>query len=172
MINYVEQKEGNIFFIPLFLPDDIKTTFKSFSRKKFDPNEKYAFGRLIDDVGHGGDHLIEIFKYTGPIPDNKEVIVNSGSLFDPIHVVGPFEKKRWRFIFEDPNYDKYKDSDYENIAFLLGGYDSPELWKGGEKIGKISIEESKRYNSWIDFPSTQAETMIRDALEGKEVSFY
>ena len=171
MINYVEQKEGNIFLIPLFLPDDIKTTFKSFSRKKFDPNEKYAFGRLIDDAGHGGDHLVEIFKYTGPIPDNKEVIVNSRRLFDPIHVVGPFEKKRWRFIFEDPNYDKYKDSDYENIAFF-SDYSCPTLWKGGKRLGSISVAESKKYNSWTMFHPTQAETMIRDALEGKEVSFY
>lgn len=172
MIDYAEQKEGNIFFIPLFLPNDIKTTFKSYSRNKFDPNKEYAFGRLIDDAGKGGDNLVEIFNYTGPIPKNKETIIESGRLFDPIHVIGGFEKKRWRFIFDDPNYDKYKDSDYGNITFLLGGYDCPELWKGGEKLGKISIEESKKYNSWIDFPPTQAEDAIRDVLAGKEVSFY
>ena len=63
MMNYVEQREGNIFFIPLFIPNDNKP-YKSFSRKKFNPNDRYAFGRLIDDVGYGGDHLIEIFKYT------------------------------------------------------------------------------------------------------------
>ena len=172
MIKYTERKEGNIFLIPLFLPNDFKTALKNYSRNKFDPKENYAFGRLIDDTGIGGDCLVEIFKYVGEIPDNKEIIIKSGRLFNPIHAVGGFEKKRWRFIFEDFNYDKYKNSDYDNITFLLGDYQSPELWKGGKNLGSITVEESKKYYSWIVYMPTDVQTKIHSILNGEKVSFY
>lgn len=171
MIHYIERKEGNIFIIPLFLPDDFETAFKSYSRNKFDPEKEYAFGRLIDDGGKGGEYLIEIFKYTGSIPESKDIIIKSGRLFKPIHAVAGFEKKRWRFVFEDLKYDKYKDSDYDKITFVLGGYECPVLWQGGKTIGNISVKESKQYYHWIIYLPTDVSTMIKKVLKGDKVSF-
>ena len=63
------------------------------------------------------------------------------------------------------------DSDYKNITFFMG-YDDPKLWRGGVFLGNISIEESKKLNSWTCFLPTQSENLIKDILEGREVSFY
>ncbi|MEI0493057.1 Imm26 family immunity protein [Brachyspira intermedia] len=104
-MKYFEKKEGNIFFIPLFLPNDIKDNIKSYSKTNFTSEGNYAFGRLIEIDKSGGD-LIEIFNYTGNIPNDKYDIIKSGLMFEPMHISMAFTKKRWRFIFEELNYDR------------------------------------------------------------------
>ena len=159
-MNYLEEKEGNIFFIPLFLPLEIKENRKSYSSFKFDRNEIYAFGRLID-IDKSSGELIEIFNYIGKVPDDKNIIINSGIKFEPLHITMAFEKKRWRFIFETENYQKEKDSNYSQITFLLGDIDSPILWKGGLKT-KISTDEAKKHREWIISPPTIIEEAIQE----------
>ncbi|MDG1331782.1 MAG: Imm26 family immunity protein [Crocinitomicaceae bacterium] len=158
-MNYLEEKEGNIFFIPLFLPNGIKDNNKSYTRKKFETSAQYAFGRLIEIDKSAGD-LVEIFNYIGTIPSDSSVITESGLMFKPFHIAMAFSKKRWRFIFETPAYDKEKDSNYSEISFLMGNRDSPIHWKGGEKNpfgGDPSL-----YERWIIHPPTKVEDMIRD----------
>lgn len=53
-MKYLEEKEGSIFFIPLFLPDNIKDGIKSYYRYKFDEKSQYAYGRLIESDTSGG----------------------------------------------------------------------------------------------------------------------
>jgi len=161
-MKYLDKKEGSIFFIPLFLPKNIKDNNKSYYRYKFKKDELYAFGRLIDD-GEGSGDLIEVFNYTGDIPDDMSIIVNSGLMFKPLHIEG-FRKKRYRFIFEDNNYNKNRDSNYQEIGFLLGGC----LWKGGEQedgLSEIEMKEySKYYNSMRIYAPTQLEKKIIEKL--------
>jgi hypothetical protein len=159
-MKYLEEKEGNIFFIPLFLSLDYKDNRKSYSTYKFDENENYAFGRLIDIDKSSGD-LIEIFNYTGKIPENINIILKSGLKFEPIHIARAFEKKRWRFISETENYDKEKDSNYSQITFLLGDRDSPILWKGG-KQSKINLIDSTNIKRWVVHHPTIIEEGIKE----------
>ena len=158
-MNYLDKKEGSIFFIPLFLPKTIKDSIKSYYRYKFKKEELYAFGRIID-IEEGGGDLVEIFNYTGIIPDDINIIIDSGLMFKPLHVGQGFTTKRYRFIFEDDNYNKDSDSNYQEIGFLLGGY----LWKGGKKDKDLSEAEmqeySKYYNSMIIYSPTQLEKKI------------
>lgn len=160
-LNYCEEKEGNIFFIPLFLPNNIKNNRKSYFRYKFDVNNKYAFGRLIEVDKSGGD-LIEIFNYVGNIPSNANVIIESGLMFKPLHMAMAFSKKRWRFIFDNPKYNRNKDSNYQNISFLLGDEDKPILWQGGQK--KPYKGNMNLYDRWIVYPPTKLEDMIREKI--------
>jgi len=161
-MEYLEEKEGNIFFIPLFLPNGIKENNKNHARTKFDSSSDYAFGRLIEIDKSSGD-LIEIFNYTGQIPENKDVIINSGKMLDPLHVSMGFSKKRWRFIFETLDYDREKDSNYSKISFLMGEADSPIHWKGGTK--QPYKGDSGLYNHWIVYPPTKTENMIRKKIK-------
>ncbi|MEI0494488.1 Imm26 family immunity protein [Brachyspira intermedia] len=52
------------------------------------------------------------FNYTGNIPNDKDDIIKSELMFKPLHISMAFAKKRWRFIFEELNYDREKDSNY------------------------------------------------------------
>lgn len=158
-MNYLEEKEGNIFCIPLFLPEDIKDNRKNYARAQYDPNLEYAFGRLIEINKSTGD-LIEIFDYVGSIPFEKNVVIESGQMFTPIRITQAFEKKRWKFIFETENYNKEVNSNYKEICFVLGDRDSPILWKGGNK-SNISIDEAKKYKRWVIHHPTRIEEAIR-----------
>lgn len=158
-MKYFEKKEGNIFFIPLFLPNDIKDNIKSYSKTNFISEENYAFGRLIEIDKSGGD-LIEIFNYTGTIPNNKDNIIKSGLMFEPLHISMAFTKKRWRFIFEELNYDRERDSNYSKISFLLGDEYNPKLWLGGE-VKTIKNYDTNKYNEWIVYTPTGIEEIIR-----------
>jgi len=158
-MEYVEKKEGNIFFIPLFLDGGVKENIKNYKSYKFTNHESYAFGRLIEENNSTGD-LIEIFRYKGEIPDNNDVIIDSGRLIDPIHISLAFDKSRWRFIFESNCYDKNVDSNYSEIKFILGTENSYELWKGGEKQ-RISDNEAKKYNFWTIFNPTKIEEALK-----------
>jgi hypothetical protein len=163
MENKISKNEGNIFFIPLFLPLDFKNNLKNYYRFKFLPNELYSFGRLIEMDSSGGD-LVEIFKYTGNLTVDKNTIINSGLLFEPLHISLAFSKNRWQFIFDGKNYDKYNDSNYENIMFLLGTPEAPQLWKGGTK-NKINFYDRNKYREWIVYTPTQIETKIKKKIE-------
>jgi len=163
-MNYCDETEGGIFFIPLTLPNNIKNNRKNYYMHKFIEEDKYAFGRLIESDKTNGD-LIEVFKYVGNIPSKKEEILKTGRLFDPLHVSMGFEKQRWRFIFSDKNYNKINDSQYDKISFLIGDYDTPILWMGGKKLGSINTKEMNKYNHWVIYAPTQLENKIRDSLE-------
>ncbi|MEI0702081.1 Imm26 family immunity protein [Brachyspira intermedia] len=158
-MKYCEKKEGSIFFIPLFLPNDIKDNIKSYSKTNFTSEGNYAFGRLIEIYKSGGD-LIEIFNYTGNIPNDKYDIIKSGLMFEPMHISMAFTKKRWRFIFEELNYDRERDSNYSKIIFLLGDEYDPKLCIGG-KIKTIKKYDTNKYNEWIVYTPTEIETMIK-----------
>lgn len=158
-MKYFEEKEGNIFFIPLFLPNDIKDNIKSYSRSNFAPTLNYGFGRLIETDKSGGD-LVEIFNYTGTIPNTPDCIVNSGLMFPPLHVAMGFSKKRWRFVFEESDYNRERDSGYSTISFLLGDKANPKLWRGG-KQKLIDSYDTVKYCEWITYPPTEVEEMIR-----------
>ena len=158
-MNYLEEKEGNIFFIPLFLENNMKENTKNYSKYNFDKNSIYAYGRLIE-LNNSTGNLIEIFNYIGEIPDNYDKIINSGLLIKPIHTAMAFSKKRWRFIFETENYNKKLDSNYDEITFALGDRDFPILWKGGNKK-EISIIEAANYKRWIIHHPTRIEEAIR-----------
>jgi hypothetical protein len=158
-MNYLEEKEGNIFCIPLFLANDLKDNRKNYSRSQYDPSLEYAFGRLIEINKSSGD-LIEIFNYIGSIPIEKKNVIESGQMFTPIRITQAFEKKRWKFIFETENYKRDVDSNYNEIYFIQGDRDSPILWKGGKK-SNISIEEAKKYKRWVIHHPTRIEEAIR-----------
>lgn len=163
MMNYYDEIEGGIFFVPLFLPNNIKDNRKNYYKHKFSIEDQYAFGRLIESNKSSGD-LVEIFNYVGCIPDEPDTITESGQMFDPLHVAMGFEKKRWRFVFINKSYNKNVDSNYDHISFLLGDYDEPELWTGGKELGSIEKREMNKYNHWVVHASTQLEDKIQQSL--------
>jgi len=161
-LDYIDEKEGNIFFIPLFLESDIRDNRKSYSRYKFLPDALYAYARLIEIDKSSGD-LIEVFSYVGSVPDDSNTILNSPLLMESLHVCMGFSKKRWRFIFETPEYCREKHSNFSEIAFSLGDRESPILWKGGVQTdmepGKVND-----YKRWIVYPPTKLEELIREKI--------
>lgn len=160
---------GDIFTIPLFLPSNDDDYTLDYSKYKFPLNDIYAFGRLIE-IQVGNVDLIEVFSYTGRIPENPHIIIQLGRMFAPEHIGHPFSKNgRWRAVFSNPYYDMWRDSDYENISFL-----SPvgHMWKGKETINitkKQCIElEEAGMPYWIMHSRTDLEVEIRSALEERE----
>ena len=141
--NKFEIHAGDIFTIPLFLPSYQKwrrlDELIDYRKYKFHHDDIFAFGRLIEHQT-GNMELIEVFSYTGTIPETPEVILRSGRLFDPVMMVGAFTRGRWRFLFDDPHYDKWADSGYAEISFMLGM--GTTLWKGGEQT-RVSLEQGK-----------------------------
>ena len=169
---YIEnlgEKEGGIFCIPLFLSNDFKDNRKNYYRQKLEKSENYAFGRLIESDKTDGD-LIEIFNFIGEIPSSAEIVINSGRMFRPLHIAMAFEKKRWRFVFHDDNYDREKDSNYSKITFLLGDEIFPELWQGGVKHETESYDTTL-YDEWIVYLPVQIEDKIRAMKEEKCLNF-
>lgn len=165
-MNFLDKKEGNIFFIPLFLGTDIKDNRKNYWRYTFTNDAQYAYARLIKVDASSGD-LVEIFSYNGPVPDTPDVILNSPLLMKPLHVCMGFAKKRWRFIFETPEYDRQMHSHYSEITFLLGTRDSRILWKGGVQTDldpKDIQEHEDAHDNWIVYPPTKLEKRIREKL--------
>lgn len=166
-----EVSPGDIFWIPLFLPSHQMDDYElDYSKYKFHLNDIYAFGRLIE-IQAGNVDLIEVFSYTGQIPQNPEDIIHSGRMFAPEHIGHPFSRKgRWQVLFNNPDYDMWKDSDYENISFL-----SPELhmWKGKEKINitkekRIELKEAG-IPEWIFRTRIDLEVRIRSILEARGI---
>lgn len=168
-LKFIKEKcAGNIFLIPLYLPayqpwrenEDLI----NYGKYKFRIDDNYAFGRVIDDYRGGGD-LIEIFRYVGKIPSTPTIIISSGRLFKPVHIMMAFSKKRYPFIFSDDKYDKYQESDYQNISFLL----MTEMWKGGETTEMTQDEKKKLeldgISWWIVYTGTQLEERVCIALK-------
>lgn len=159
-----KNQAGNIFFIPLFLPNEGKTDLLHFGKFDFEPEAIYAYGRIIEENVLGGGKFVEIFNYIGPFPENKDMALSTGLMFPPVHVVAAFEKKRWRSLFEDPFYNKYKDSDYAHIKFLLPS----ALWEGGNKTEvtpqKHDALLAQGIQPWVIYLGSQLEDRIRDVL--------
>ncbi len=168
---------GDIFTIPLFLPSyqiwRELDEFMDYRKYQFHQEDVYAFGRLIEPVP-GNMNLIEIFSYVGKIPKSPEVIIHSERFFEPVMMVGAFSKGRWRFLFDNPHYDKWVDSDYANISFLMG--DNLTLWKGGETI-PLRQQDKKSESSdipyMIVYGSVGLEEKIRFllSLRGLELNY-
>lgn len=115
--------------------------------------------------------MIEVFSYTGKIPQDPESIIRSGRMFEPEHIGhSVFEKGRWQIIFNNPHYDMWKDSDYENISFL-----SPvgHMWKGKKEIKiteeiRIELKEAGIPN-WIMHFGVDLEVKIRSVIESQGI---
>lgn len=173
---------GDVFMIPLYLPScqEWRKTYDEFidyRKYKFSTDDVYAFGRIIE-CHSKNCWLMEIFSYIGAVPDSPGIIVSSERLFLPVVAGGSFDKGRWRIVFEDAGYDKWKDSDYENISFLYADRLFPRIWKGGREI-RISKEQYdaawKKGNppSMTVYGAVQMEIKIRKAFRerGMELNY-
>lgn len=107
---------GEIFCIPLFMPKDdwrLKTKLSDEDLEK-----DFAFGRVIET---SSSVLVEIFLKIGSAKTDIDEIVNSGIMFSPLQIFWDgVVKKRWRIIGKTENYDKYKDSNYDNLEMVFG----------------------------------------------------
>ncbi len=169
----IDVHPGDIFAIPLFLPSERDDYLGNidYSKYEFPSDDIYAFGRLIEMQAANVD-LIEIFSYIGQIPETPENIIHSGRMFAPEHIGrSSFTKGRWRVLFSNPHYDMWKDSDYENIAFL-----SPvgHMWKGKEEI-RITKEKRAELKEagipdWIMYFDVDLEIRIRSVLEAQGIA--
>lgn len=163
---------GDIFAIPLFLPCSQMGDYIDYRKYQFRKDDIYAFGRLID-IDMGNCSLIEVFGYVGKVPDTPEIIVNSGRLFKPVFVVSVLKTGRWPLLFENSHYDKWVDSNYENISFVLHS----ELWKGGKGI-KITqaqrreLLESGEFQQCVIYGGMDIERKIRSILEEKGLQLH
>lgn len=107
---------GEIFCIPLFMPkDDWKLKIKLSNE---DLDKDFAFGRVIET---SSSVLVEIFKKIGSAKTDITEILNSGIMFSPIQLFWDgIVKQRWRIIGKTENYDKSKDSNYNNLKMVFG----------------------------------------------------
>lgn len=107
---------GEIFCIPLFMPkDDWKLKIKLSNE---DLDKDFAFGRVIET---SSSVLVEIFKKIGSAKTDLNEITNSGIMFSPIQIFWDgIVKQRWRIIGKTENYDKSKDSNYNNLKMVFG----------------------------------------------------
>jgi hypothetical protein len=162
-----ESSEGGIFFIPLFLPDWAvrkRDDLLNYRAYKFPADGMYAFGRVIYHFPSNYD-LIEVFRYTGSIPAEPDIITRSGRLFAPVCTCMGFGNKRYRFIFTDERYDKVRDSAYDKITFLMNETD---IWVGGKQI---TVGREKRnalkdiHQAMIIYSPVQLEVKIRAAIK-------
>ena len=107
---------GDIFCIPLFMPKDdwkLKTKLSN-----DDLDKEFAFGRVIET---SSSVLVEIFKKIGSAKTDINEIINSGIMFSPIQIFWDgIVKQRWRIIGKTENYDKSKDSNYNNLKMVFG----------------------------------------------------
>ncbi len=77
---------GEIYAIPLFLSDT--PDIKSFSREKFQEEDRqFVFCRVIEDLS-GGRILIEVFDKIGNLSTSIQEIISSKKLFSPVAVSG------------------------------------------------------------------------------------
>lgn len=107
---------GEIFCIPLFMPkDDWKLKIKLSNE---DLDKDFAFGRVIET---SSSVLVEIFKKIGSAKTDLNEITNSGIMFSPIQIFWDgIVKQRWRIIGKTENYDRSKDSNYNNLKMVFG----------------------------------------------------
>ena len=132
---------GDIFCIPLFMPKDdwkLKTKLSN-----DDLDKEFAFGRVIET---SSSVLVEIFKKIGSAKTDINEIINSGIMFSPIQLFWDgIVKQRWRIIGKTENYDKSKDSNYNNLKMVFGiGEDFRLRDFSTKKETPISREEFNR----------------------------
>ena len=78
----------------------------------------FAFGRVIET---SSSVLVEIFRKTASAKTDINGIIESGIMFSPIQIWWDgIYKKRWKIIGQTENYDKVKDSNYNNIKMAFG----------------------------------------------------
>lgn len=143
-------EEGTIFCIPLFMEKDDWKLKSKLSEK--DLNKDFAFGRVIET---SSSVLVEIFKKVGSAHTDINEIVHSGIMFSPVQIFwDAIPKKRWRIIGRTEDYDKYRDSNYNNLEMVFGLDDAfrlRHLSTGKEK--PVSRDELKKYEfSVVWFP--------------------
>lgn len=154
-------KGGEIIAIPLFLGNNEKGRIR-----KGDERKQFAFARAINE--ESGKILIEIFNKTGSLDTNVVEILNSGRLMKPLYTIWTgVERKRWKVVKEDPNYDKERDSKYSNIQLVLGGIDNLRIWHAKDKTETpITKEEliNGNYQLMAIYDYTQIEGKILDKI--------
>ena len=137
--------EGSIFCIPLFMPkDDWKLKLKL---KEEDSDKIFIFGRVIENGG-GSGVLVEIFNKTGNLNTKIEDIVNSSLLINPIYIFWEgIIKERWKVVGKTSNYNKIKDSNYNEINIIFGIDDNIRIFNyGSGKEKKITEDEAELLN--------------------------
>ncbi|OXB03263.1 Imm26 family immunity protein [Flavobacterium pectinovorum] len=107
---------GEIFCIPLFMvKDDWKLKTKLTDE---DLGKQFAFGRVIET---SSSVLVEIFNKISSANTDINEIIASGIMISPVQIFWDgIIKKRWRIIGQTENYDKFKDSNYENLKMAFG----------------------------------------------------
>lgn len=107
---------GDVFCIPLFMNKDDWKLKEKLDKKDFDKD--FAFGRVIET---SSSVLVEIFCKIGPANTSLEEIFKSGVMFSPVEIFWDgVVKKRWKIIGKTDNYNKFRDSNYENLRMVFG----------------------------------------------------
>ncbi|SHJ74187.1 Immunity protein 26 [Anaerocolumna jejuensis DSM 15929] len=155
-------EEGSIFGIPLFMEKDDWKLKSKLSEKDLDKD--FAFGRVIET---SSSVLVEIFKKIGSAHTDINEIVNSGIMFSPVQIFwDAISKKRWRIVGRTENYDKFKDSNYNNIEMAFGLDDDfrlRHLSTGKER--PISRDELKKYEfSVVWYPIDLEKRILNEQL--------
>ncbi|ANU48260.1 hypothetical protein ADH76_11520 [Enterocloster clostridioformis] len=135
-------EEGSIFCIPLFMDKNDWELKLKLSEK--DLEKDFAFGRVIET---SSSVLVEIFNKIGPAYTDINEIVNSGIMFSPVQIFwDAIPKKRWRIIGRTEDYDKFKDSNYNNLEMVFGFDDDIRLRHFSTEIEiPISRDEAEKY---------------------------
>ena len=162
-------REGEIFAIPLFLSD--RSDLERFKKSDFSgKNKKFAYCRIIKDLG-GGGILIEVFTLIDGLSPEIEDIIQSGRLFPPIAINGlGIYKKRWPKVGQEEKYDCEIDSHFSQIQLLLPAlpHEKPRLWQNGQEKF-ISFEESKDYEEWTVWLFSHLEKRIIESLKARGI---
>ena len=173
MKNTYQIKPGDIFTIPLYLPISQMGDYIDYTKYQFPPSDMYSFGRLIE-FQMGNMELVEVFAYVGEIPKSPDIILSSGRMFEPEIVGAVFKTGRWRSLFENPQYDKWKDSNYKEIAFLYMSH--TQYWKGGEDIKVTTSQWRELEHSGVPYKSINGgmgvEMRIRSVLSQRGVELH
>ena len=151
---------GEIIAIPLFMAHG-----EGVKLKKEDENKLFAFARAIEE--EAGKILIEIFSETGNLNTNIDDIINSGLLMKPLYTVwSGVRKRRWKVISKTANYDKVKDSAYNNIELVLGGIDNLRVWSAKDNSERpIDRSELDNYQLMGVYAPKQVEDKIIKKLD-------
>jgi hypothetical protein len=159
---------GEIFCIPLFMPkDDWKLKTKLSDN---DLDKDFAFGRVIET---SSSVLVEIFKKTGSAKTDINEIVSSGVMLSPVQIFWDgIVKKRWRVIGQTENYDKVKNSNYNNLKMVFGGSDDDFRLRdfGTETEIPVTRKEISQYQSSIVWFPINLENRIIDFLKNEHAT--
>lgn len=142
-------KKGSLFCIPLFMMKDDWKLKTKLSEEDF--SKDFAFGRVIET---SSSVLVEIFKKIGPAETDISEIINSGIMFSPVQIFWDgIVKKRWKIIGQTENYDKTKDSNFNNLRMIFGmdnDFRLKDLSTGKEiNISRDEIESHEFSTVWF-----------------------